>query len=302
MSYINIQCPSYPYFAYSGNAIYRPGDRHRARKGISYFDILAVESGCLYMTVGKESFDLDRGCVLIIPPDTFHCGRKGCPEKTFFRWMHFRTERFSVDELPARLEYPMRRQIAPPPSTLEHYLSVPMIQKIPEKDFELLMELFRQLETRSVDFYKKDWDIFRADSNILQRQELFLRILGMIGMQPERTKEGRSQVARAVLNYMELHYAQPLTLDQIAQEVHCHPTHVIRCMKNEFGLTPMQMLIRLRVRRACELLSSLDESVLEVANDVGFSSPSYFCKQFRKVTGCSPKEYRSSLGAAGGQK
>jgi AraC-like DNA-binding protein len=59
------------------------------------------------------------------------------------------------------------------------------------------------------------------------------------------------------------------------------------------GVSPIQYLIGLRLKKACDLLEHSSKSVLEIALDCGFENISYFIRKFKEVKGCTPKEYRS---------
>ena len=58
------------------------------------------------------------------------------------------------------------------------------------------------------------------------------------------------------------------------------------------GVSPIDYLIRLRIRKAAELLCDDGTKVTEAAFRVGFADGNYFSRQFRRVTGLTPGEYR----------
>ena len=61
------------------------------------------------------------------------------------------------------------------------------------------------------------------------------------------------------------------------------------------GQSPCQWLSQERVHRACHLLAHTDETVVQIATDVGFGTRSQFYRVFRKITGTTPERYRSAL-------
>ncbi len=102
------------------------------------------------------------------------------------------------------------------------------------------------------------------------------------------------------LGYIERHYPEPITRDDVAREAGMSRAHFSR----EFGRSqsiPFVSYLRLfRVARAKELLHDKGVSIGEVALRVGFGTESHFSNVFRDVTGQSPSEYRQEiLGAAG---
>lgn len=88
-----------------------------------------------------------------------------------------------------------------------------------------------------------------------------------------------------------LHEAWPL--ERLAGEAHCSREQLRRLCQREFGRSPHNQVIQLRLRRAARLLSSTDAKVESVAEAVGYSNAFVFSLAFKKGTGFSPTEYRS---------
>ena len=97
-----------------------------------------------------------------------------------------------------------------------------------------------------------------------------------------------------VRRYMEAHFSEPLTLDQIAGAVHMSRYALCHHYKEACGTTVMGQLRKIRVEKAKQLLQLSSAPIEEVGKSCGFENPSYFGKIFRQETGYSPKEYRKS--------
>lgn len=93
-----------------------------------------------------------------------------------------------------------------------------------------------------------------------------------------------------VLAYIERHYAEPLTVEDIAGEVGMSPTTLFRNFKEIMDRSPIDYLIRLRIDKAAQLLRRGGMRVGEVSGAVGFNDSNYFARQFRRITGRSPRE------------
>ncbi len=100
-----------------------------------------------------------------------------------------------------------------------------------------------------------------------------------------------------VLQYIHAHYTERITLDQLADLEHISKSYLSRQFKHQTGMTVITYVNRLRIEAAKGLLTATEYSVNEVAYQVGFESPKYFCRAFRSQTGESPavfrKKYRS---------
>jgi len=102
-----------------------------------------------------------------------------------------------------------------------------------------------------------------------------------------------SSSLQAGLTFMQHHYPEPISRDEAADAAHLSPAHFSRLLKEKTGHTFTDLLNRIRVDHASELLRRTDLGVMQIALDVGFSDQSYFTKVFRKQTQMTPKEYRA---------
>ena len=94
--------------------------------------------------------------------------------------------------------------------------------------------------------------------------------------------------------HLETHYDQPVTLTQLADMVHMSARHFQRAFRKVMGISPIDHLVRLRITHAAELLQQeQDLNITEIAFKVGFQDSNYFARQFRRIMGRSPREYRS---------
>jgi len=102
------------------------------------------------------------------------------------------------------------------------------------------------------------------------------------------------RLVRQAMAYIQAHYAEPLSRQEIAAHVGLSDDYLTSCFHKELGLTPVAYLNRYRVQQARQLLANTHKSITEIALDVGFSSSSYFSRIFRRETGMSPEAYRRS--------
>jgi transcriptional regulator GlxA family with amidase domain len=96
-----------------------------------------------------------------------------------------------------------------------------------------------------------------------------------------------------VRDYVDRHYAKPLTVPHLAQLARLSTFHFIRAFRAEIGVTPHQYMRARRIDRACELLVTTPMPVTEVCDAVGFQSLGSFSALFRRMTGEAPAAYRA---------
>ena len=93
-----------------------------------------------------------------------------------------------------------------------------------------------------------------------------------------------------VLGHLERHYAEPLTIRDLANVAGMSPTSLFRTFRAIMDRPPLDYLIRMRIDKARHLLRSGTLRVSEVSAAVGFNDSNYFTRQFRRITGQTPRE------------
>jgi transcriptional regulator GlxA family with amidase domain len=99
----------------------------------------------------------------------------------------------------------------------------------------------------------------------------------------------------SVLQWMEANLAEELTLDDLAHKAAMSVRTFSRRFRDQAGTTPLQWLLRARVRRAQVLLETTNHSVERVAAHAGFGSVAAFREHFRRVVSTSPQLYRRAF-------
>ncbi len=109
-----------------------------------------------------------------------------------------------------------------------------------------------------------------------------------------RGRDSEARVQRSI-GYMRDHLDQPLKLADLAAVAEMSPTHFCGVFRKVTGSPPGQFFTHLKVRRACELLDSTQQSVSSVARDVGFADQFHFSRVFKQIVGRSPMKYREAV-------
>lgn len=103
----------------------------------------------------------------------------------------------------------------------------------------------------------------------------------------------RTQVrVQKMLAYMYAHYAQPITIDDIAKAASISPSEAARCFHEYLDCAPVAALIRYRLQTAHRLLHDTSMTVQQIALACGFRSANYFSRQFRQTYGYTPGQAR----------
>jgi AraC-like DNA-binding protein len=98
---------------------------------------------------------------------------------------------------------------------------------------------------------------------------------------------------------MTQHLNKPLPVARLAALANISPSHFFALFKRHTGCAPIDYFIRLRMRRASDLLSTTSLSVKEVAAVLGYDDQFYFSRVFKSVNRVAPSEYRALLAEPG---
>lgn len=104
------------------------------------------------------------------------------------------------------------------------------------------------------------------------------------------TKNG--EVIKRALSYIYDHFNTQLTLEEVAESVHLHPSYFSSILKKSTGSSFKEYLNMVRIEESKRLLTNTDISIIDIAIAVGFEDQSYFSKVFKKYTGLTPKQFR----------
>jgi AraC family transcriptional regulator len=100
---------------------------------------------------------------------------------------------------------------------------------------------------------------------------------------------------KRVMDFIEEHLSEDVSLDVLADPVRLSPYHFLRSFKQSFGEPPYRYWTGRRTERAKALLANPRTSVTEIALDVGFHGTSAFSTTFHRVTGQTPTDHRRDL-------
>lgn len=105
------------------------------------------------------------------------------------------------------------------------------------------------------------------------------------------SRNGSLQLERAI-EYVDTNYANTFRIADLAQVCHMSETHFRRIFQEKMNMTPVEYVNFVRIRKACELIDKTDISMEEVAGKVGFVTPSTFNRNFRRIVGTSPYQWK----------
>ena len=100
---------------------------------------------------------------------------------------------------------------------------------------------------------------------------------------------------RFLTDYVSENYRKPLSLSVLARQVGYSLPYLSERFKQTMGSGFKEYLIKIRIDEACRLLANTDKKIVDIAADVGYTDVNFFYSVFRRITGQSPREFRSQL-------
>jgi len=123
--------------------------------------------------------------------------------------------------------------------------------------------------------------------------EILLQIHDFIGdYYSLHNPSGPSSEIMEIVGYLLGHYQNQIDIQSMSSLVGLGRTTFYNEFRNLTGLSPNQFINQLRIQHAMDILTTENQSMIDIAYNSGFQSLSTFNKQFKKYTGLSPREYR----------
>ena len=270
--------------------------------------LIFVEEGSVAFLMNGEEYLLGPGDFLLIPAHTpFVRKPVGGGDYTFVS-THFTTkippvlltpEQFSADAEKIRDDR-LRRYFAraedgePAEDDLQRSVWLPATVQIGDRFGQAsdILRRIRQEEIGRVHFYDRI-------APALSFAELLLLISDAVisDFRLSESEDGRDIPASLaqVLYYIQKNYNRPLSVPELAAQIAVTDQHVIRLFRENLGTTPVRYINRVRVLHAIELLRHTDLTVKQIAYELGFEDPNYFCRVFKKEEKMTPLETRRRI-------
>lgn len=243
------------------------------------FQFCLVTTGTVAFWVQGRQLTLPAGQGLFINSNVLHMAKPETPDAAYC----------CIDILPSLLcGFPGSLLDVSLVTPLSADASLPLFrfsgETLESREALALLEKIRQLSHRKTTGYPL------MVTGLLM--ELLGRMLSMLDAAPAAPKEDMSRL-RSVLQFIDRHYMEHLTLGQCAQRSGLSDSEFCRQFKRAMHCTLTGYIRQVRLQKsAAELLLHPEKSVSQIAYATGFSTTSYFISQFRAATGKTPLAYR----------
>lgn len=249
----------------------------------SEFELDLVVSGVGEFVFNDEKYILSKGDVLILPPDMLHAVYPVENQDLFYEAVVFNKMMLGTESNDRSAT-----ECIQPIVNGKDKLCVLIPREHPNH------EKFEKCAEEIVECAKRN-----SPTEDLLLKSLLLRFFwmlenseGLIRKVPAEISFG--DIVRPTLEYMNDHYASNITVEFLASFVHLSQSYYMSCFKKAVGIGAIEYLMQIRMKKAMELLSTTKVSVSEVAGRVGYNNLSNFNRQFKRIVGVTPVEYRKN--------
>ncbi len=243
-----------------------------------------VREGRVRYSVALTTLEAKRGDLLLIPPDTLHSAHQIDDQTAHTDSVVFHLNLAGLgagDACSERFIRPLQ----------EGRLLLPPVVHPDEPFYEALLSCFQRL------WACRDQDTpFRELLFRMEALKLVLVLWEKVGVPgeslPRRVSHPYEEKLKLALAYIQEHYAEPITVKQLADLCGFSQVHFMNVFRQAIGATCIQYLIEYRLALAAAELQESDRPVTQIALNSGFQNISYFNRSFKSHYHVTPTLYR----------
>lgn len=239
------------------------------------YEIIRILSGEFHITVDGNSFTAHEDDILFIQDGVFH---GGTPKNCIYECIVFDMKLLLKDN------HICTRQIQ---NIMQHEISIHTA--LPNNIFALrniVSSLFEAMGTKKTGYEFTTQGALYQLFGIILEEQLYDTVVTHKLLSAQHSLQLKN-----VLHYIETHYTEAISLNELAKIAGMNPKYFCRFFKEMTSRTPINYLNYYRIECACEQFSTKRTSITEVALNCGFNDISYFCKTFHKYKGVTPRQY-----------
>ena len=267
-----------------------PVVRYRTRLHATYQDVplhwheeaelTLILRGSSTYTVQLESFQVQEGDIVFVPPQVLHAVNTGGAEMesdTFVFHMDF-LGGLGSDVCTLRYLAPLSAQKLTPPAVIRR----------DHPAYEPLLQLFREMN--------RNWERKELGYELMLKANLLTALALLI---PHCAKDSAEMALRTehaekikiALEFMDQNYGEEIAIADVAAACYFSQYHFMRFFKKYMGVSCGEYLKNLRLEKAAKAFAGGNTGILDVAMESGFRNLSYFYREFQKKYGYTPKQF-----------
>lgn len=246
-------------------------------------ELTLITSGkCIYK-IDLVEYEVEEGDILFVPPLFLHSITLGNNKKVSSETYVFHLKFLGGNST----DICSTRYLA---SIMNQEFSMPYVIKPNHPAYVSLRKIFNQINTT----YDESIIGYELALKSFFLQTIFLLLQYSKKVAVSETEKVSDKI-KNVLDYIELHYSETITVSQLAKLCYFSDYHFMRFFKKHMNMTCVEYINNLRLEKAVELFEKGNSSIMEVSLSVGFHNLSYFHRAFKKKYRMTPLSFINDL-------
>lgn len=241
------------------------------------YQMLFVIAGKILYRVSEKEYEVSRGGMIVL----------NTLEEHTLTVLEYPYERYVIQIRPDFFQHEVKYPeviavFIKRPADFSHLLTV--TEPVWNHLYDVIQEMEREYLAK-----KKYWEKYIGADLCRMFITIFRECADALSMMRIGT---RVTVAYNVMNYLNHHFMEEITVDNIAAALFLNKDYIAHIFKEETGYSLMGYVISLRINQAKLLLVETDRTITDIAIECGYTDFTYFSKQFKKHTSASPSKFR----------
>jgi len=261
------------------------------RRIIDSFEIIIGIKGVAYIQQDGEAYDIKPGDILLLLPGHIHYGYFASEKGTEFYWFHFnfKGEYNLIEGKEALLEIsPLSSD--PYLSRLENSILIPIFYHTDNVE-RLIIEFKQLLHITHSKYYTVKASDYLLTVILIEVSQLYITKI----IQDKTDIEVSKSKFINILEWIRINIDKNIDLDTISKKFDFNKDYLSRMFKRNLGISTLNYINGMKIKKAKELLLSSEAKVKEIAYSLGFNDEKYFMKLFKKYENLTPSQYRNAF-------
>lgn len=245
-------------------------------------ELFYIESGCLEYTTPNGKWVFPAGSGGLLNSNVLHTSKITQTEERNIQFLHLFDPAFISGEHDSRIE---KKYVLP-------LVSDPAIEMIVLNPGIPIQAEILQMIRQAFEYSEQEWGYELKLRESLTHIWVMLFDLARPLMETQKDINLSNDQIKMMMVYIHEHYGEHIAVEELAKVAHISKRACFRLFQEKLHMTPVEYITAYRLQTACQLLTTGNQPITEIANQCGLGSSSYFGKIFREKYGLTPLEYR----------
>ena len=243
----------------------------------NYLEVGICYGGEGEIILGQETYSFEEGSLVVIPPYFLHTTNSKKGTKAYWEWFYF-----DVESVIQEMDGKQNGEISNIKGRI--FLKAHYIEKKKNQRLKILLEQIR------LECLEKKY--FYQESVKGMLKSFLIEILRM--NEGEKESFGQTILITPAISYVNDHFHELLYISDLAKACNMSESHFRKVFEMNMNMKPLDFIHLVRIQNACNLMKWTEKSMKEISYQIGFENISTFNRNFKKLLGISPYQWKKS--------